>query len=111
MGHGPGALRITVIDDPPGIAVEGDVDTLTIEAFNEAVAAAMVGSPGDVQIDLSRVGFIDLEGLRTLVKASRTMAAEGRKLVLIKLAPHLHDVLRIVGWSEALTVAENGEDE
>lgn len=111
MGHGPGVLRISVIDDPPGIAVEGDVDVVTVQEFDEAVAAALINFAGDVQIDLSGVAFIDLEGLRILMKASRSMAAEGRKLVLVKLAPHLQDVLRIVGWAETLTVTENGEDE
>jgi anti-anti-sigma factor len=110
MGQGPGALRISVINDPPGIAVEGDVDIVTVKAFDEAVAAALTESPGDVQINLSGVGFIDLDGLRILVKASRTMAAEGRKLVLVNLAPHLQEVLRIVGWSEELAVTEKGED-
>lgn len=111
MGHRPGALRITVIDDPPGIAIAGDVDAVTIAEFSEAVSAAVGQFPGDLHIDLADIGFIDLEGLRILVRASRTLAAEGRKLVLVSAPPYVREVLRVVGWSESFTASGNSEDD
>lgn len=107
MDQGPDALRITVTDDPPGIAVVGDVDVVSIKAFDWAVTTALESSSGSVHVDLGGVGFIDLEGLRVLLKASRTLAKGGRQLVIIGLAPHLREVLRIVGWSEAIAVEDD----
>jgi anti-anti-sigma factor len=110
MGQRPGGLRITVLDDLSGIAVAGDVDVVTMSEFCDAVAAAVERFAGDVHVDLSGLGFIDLEGLRTLVRASHALAEKGRKLVIISLPPHLREVLRIVGWSESLTVSGDSED-
>lgn len=105
--HVPGILRLTVLTDPSGIAVEGDVDVRTFETFNRAVVAAVEASPGDVHIDLTRLGFIDLDGLRVLVAASSTLSQRGSTLRLHGMPAHLRDVLRIVGWAETLGVSRN----
>jgi anti-anti-sigma factor len=111
MGQRPGALRVTVIQDPPGIAVAGDIDFVTIEEFEQAIRGAIAQFPDDVHVDLGDVEFMDLEGLRTLVHASHTLAEAGRKLVVERMSSHLREVLRIVAWSETMTDIANGEDQ
>lgn len=111
MGQRPGELRVTVIKDPPGIAVAGDIDFMTIAEFEQAVQRAIDELPGDVRVDLGAVDFIDLQGLRTLVHASQTLAEGDRNLVVTKMSPHLREVLRIVAWSENITHIDDKEEE
>lgn len=109
MGQ-PGALRITVSQDPPGIAVAGDIDFASVKEFDGALQKAITEFPGDFHVDLSQVEFIDLEGLRTLVQASQAVGEEGRQLIVTQMPSHLREVLRIVAWSETITHIDNRKD-
>jgi anti-anti-sigma factor len=97
----PVRLRISELSSQPGLAVEGDVDFRGLDEFAAAVARAVAEHPGDIYIDLSKLTFIEVSGMRVLADASRQLASENRKLVLLELAPHLHPVLRVVGWYDS----------
>lgn len=93
-------LRITNITDPPGLAIAGDVDFRSLAEFTAAVTNVVDTHRGDVHLDLSRLAFIEVSGMRVLAEASRRMARQNRRLVLKDLAPHLLPVLQVVGWSQ-----------
>ena len=93
-------LRITIITDPPGLAIAGDVDFRSLEEFTLAVGHAVDTYQGDVHLDLSQLEFIEVSGMRVLADVSRRLARENRRLVLKELAPHLRPVLQVVGWTQ-----------
>jgi anti-anti-sigma factor len=93
-------LRITIITDPPGLAIAGDVDFRSLDEFTTAVSHAVDTYRGDIHLDLSQVAFIEVSGMRVLADVSRRLAQENRRLVLKDLAPHLRPVLQVVGWSQ-----------
>ena len=93
-------LRITIITDPPGLAIAGDVDFRSLEEFTTAVTNVVDSHRGDVHLDLSQLVFIEVSGMRVLAETSRRLSRQNRRLVLKDLAPRLWPVLQVVGWSE-----------
>jgi anti-anti-sigma regulatory factor len=91
--------------------------TGTIDYYNaDAVAAALIAElsqTGDVAtalsdaitgnldltLDLSRLEFTDVTGIRALVRIAETAAA-GRRLVLRGLPPRIRTVMVVVGWAD-----------
>jgi anti-anti-sigma regulatory factor len=68
----------------------GDVST--------ALSDAITGN-GDLHLDLSRLEFTDVTGIRALVRIAET-AAVGRRLVLRGLPPRIRTVMVVVGWGD-----------
>jgi anti-anti-sigma regulatory factor len=68
----------------------GDVST--------ALSDAITGN-GDLHLDLSRLEFTDVTGIRALVRIAET-AGVGRRLVLRGLPPRIRTVMVVVGWGD-----------
>jgi ABC-type transporter Mla MlaB component len=112
-----GVLRITSTDDPPGLAIAGEIDESTYPGLIAALRGFTEG-PAEVHFSLSEVSYCDLAGLRALVcmtGSSGTGApcngGGARRVVLHQVPPHIVTVLRIVGWDStpglALTDSED----
>jgi ABC-type transporter Mla MlaB component len=98
-----GVLRITNTDDPPGLAIAGEIDESTYDGLVGALGKVAHG-PADVHVSLGGVSYCDLAGLRAIVCVT---GADGggasddgdtRRVVLHEVPPQLATVLRIVGW-------------
>lgn len=66
-----------------GLAVSGEVDVGTWAAFSNALRRAVLGveEGRDVVLDLGRLSFVDVHGLRLIVQAARTLPRGSRLLV------------------------------
>ncbi len=93
-----GVLRITWHRDVNGFRVEGTVDVGSRSGLAAALATAQQSS-GDILVDLSGLDFIDMDGLRLLVRAARSLTP-GRSLVLQRVPPYLRELLRVVNWEQ-----------
>lgn len=93
-----GLLRITRTLEPPGLAFAGDIDASNADQVAWSVSTALARG-GDVRLDLSRLEFCDIGGLRAIVAAAAALDG-GRRLVLHGTPPHLLQVMRVVGWDE-----------
>ena len=51
----------------------------------------------EIQLDLGELAFIDVAGVRTILRTARTLEP-GRRLVISRLAAGLRKVFGIVGW-------------
>ena len=61
-----------------------------------------LGQPGpddDLHVDLSLLEFVDVAGIRRIVKVADS-APEARRLVLHGLPPTIRRVMSIVGWAD-----------
>ena len=98
-----GVLRITSIGNPPGLALEGEIDESTYPGLVHALEASTNGR-AEVHFRLGGVRYCDLAGLRAIVRATGTGGdsgnghGHGRRVVLHEVPPQLIKVLRIVGW-------------
>lgn len=93
-----GVLRITWLPQVNGFRLEGTVDVNNRSGLAAALVAAQQGC-GHVLIDLAALEFIDMEGLRLLVRAARALPA-GRLLVLQRVPPYVRELLRVVNWDQ-----------
>lgn len=99
-----GVLRITNTDDPPGLAIVGEIDESTYDGLIGALGK-FAHRPGEVHVSMGGVSYCDLAGLRAIVRvtgaddgARGNNGGDSRRVVLHEVPPQLAAVLRIVGW-------------
>jgi anti-anti-sigma regulatory factor len=103
-------LVIARTDSPAGISFSGEIDASNSYAVGSSIATEM--TPGkDLHVDVSRVIFCDVSGIRALVSVAEGLP-EGRRLLLHGMPAPLKTVMRVVGWNRlpALVVCECGSD-
>jgi anti-anti-sigma factor len=89
-------LRIWRDPESAWLRISGEIDVWNVAAVREALQAALL-EPGDIHLDVSRLLFCDVTGIRAVVEAAAHLE-EGRRLVLHGLDSQLQRVLRVVGW-------------
>jgi len=76
----------------------GVIDLFNVDSFARTLRASLAGE-GDLHIDLSRLEFCDVSGIRVLVSAAERLDGQ-RRLVLHGLPPQLRTVMTVVGWAD-----------
>jgi anti-anti-sigma factor len=90
-------LAVTRTLAPAGLRFSGEIDATNVDVVTDTLAAHQNG--GDLHVDLSRLLFCDVSGIRALV--AHAEALEGKhRLVLHGLPEPIEKVLNVVGWSE-----------
>lgn len=91
-------LVVTRTVFPPGLIFAGEIDLTNSHAVSTALSR---GFPplGDAHLDLSRLMFADISGIRALVDAADALAA-GRRLLLHGLPEQLEVVINVTGWAD-----------
>jgi hypothetical protein len=107
-----GVLRITTTDDPPGLAIAGEIDESTYPGLISALDK-LTDDPAEIHVSLAQVSYCDLAGLRAIVRitgaesngadrggssGSSTGGSGSRRVVLHGISRPLMTVLQIVGW-------------
>ncbi|MEV0280579.1 MEDS domain-containing protein [Streptomyces sp. NPDC050610] len=82
---------------PQGLRIEGVVDAAAHRHIREALQT-VAAVRGDVRLEMSRVEFLDLGGLRLLMAFARARAARHYCVELTGLMPHLLQVITLIGW-------------
>lgn len=91
-------LVVTRTVRPPGLMFAGEIDL----SNSDAVATSLLREfPvfGDAHLDLRRLIFCDISGIRALVEAADELGT-GRRLLLHGLPDQLQAVIRVTGWSD-----------
>jgi hypothetical protein len=97
---------------PAMLRVAGAIDHFNADAVANILAVELAsvaslpagfsdGSPGDrdLHVDLSRLEFSDVTGIRMLISVAER-AVSGRRLVLHGLPPLIRKVMNVVGWAD-----------
>ena len=105
-------LVISRANSTSGLSITGAIDYYNAEAVAEALTALFhadgeapaifknaIAVNGDLHLDLSRLEFTDVTGIRALVRLAEN-AGDGRRLVLRGLPPSIVKVITVVGWAE-----------
>lgn len=93
-----GRLTITWLADANGFQINGTVDVTSRSGLAAALAAAQQGIE-DVHVDMSGLEFIDMEGLRLLVRAARGLTG-GRSLRLRRAPAYVRQLLQAANWDD-----------
>ncbi len=115
-----GVLRITSTDNPPGLAIAGEIDESTYPGLLGVLdqVTEITQGPAEVHFSLGQVSYCDLAGLRAIVcitgtadnRASGDANRGCRRVVLHEVPPQLRAVLRILGWDSTPGLAVDQPD-
>ncbi|HLV74826.1 MAG TPA: STAS domain-containing protein [Vulgatibacteraceae bacterium] len=92
-------LRVAASSSSPWLLMAGEIDVSNAGEVARALARARDRMPGDLHVDLTAVGFVDVAGMRAFSRAARELDAGGRMLVLHSVPFHIDRVFRLIGWS------------
>lgn len=85
------------------VSLQGDVDVRSVPGVRERLLRAVSAAPGaTVQVDMSRVTFLDSSGLGVLVAARRHAVESGGRLALVEVPPPVAALLRLTGLAAHL---------
>ena len=82
---------------PTGVAVAGEVDRSNERVLRSVLAAAILRELGTFVVDLSRLRFLDLSGVRALVTATEAHRRHGGVVRLLEPRPAVDHLLRLLG--------------
>ena len=92
-----GQLRISRQAENGWLAISGEIDAWNVPTVQDALAA-LRGEAGDLHLDVSRLLFCDVSGIRAIVATAANLDG-GRRMFLHGLDPQLQKVFKVVGWA------------
>ena len=101
-------LRVWRRADDGWLVISGEIDSWNVQAVREALTAAQ-REAGDVHLDVSRLLFCDVTGIRVIVAAAANLEP-GRRLCLHGLDPQLQKVFQVVGWAGMPSLSIDGRE-
>jgi len=103
-------LVVTRTEVPAGLRFAGEIDITNSNAVAESVRIAFPHL-GDPHLDVSRLSFCDISGIRAFVEVANDLG-EGRRLLLHGLPEQLQTVMRVTRWSSLpnLAICDCGGD-
>jgi anti-anti-sigma factor len=90
--------------DPAVVRLAGELDLATAPELSERLASI----DGDVEVDCSRLEFVDAVGLTVFVRANQRLDEAGWKFVLVQPSPVFLRMLEITGLDASLEVRSDG---
>jgi anti-anti-sigma factor len=94
-------LVVTRTDNPPGLAVYGDLGSEHAVQFARALSDAAARSPeAGVCLDCAGLDTVSVEGLHAVADAAADLSRTGRTLTVFNLSPYFHRIFRLTGWDE-----------
>jgi anti-anti-sigma factor len=95
---------------PEGIRFAGEIDATNSNAVSSSIRRAF-GAAQDLHVDVSRLLFCDISGIRAFVLAAEALVG-GRRLLLCGMPARLETVIKVVGWNRmpALVVCQCGNE-
>ena len=91
-------------EDKTVVVLSGEIDISVVPALQDSLALAVEGAAPNVNIDLSRVTFLDSTGIGRLVEACRAVRDRGRAFSVTRPPGMPRRVLEIEGLLDYLSV-------
>jgi anti-anti-sigma factor len=85
--------------DTHRVTVRGELDMASGPKLARALDDPAATGTARTFVDMSEVGFIDSDGMRTLVEAGRRAEATGRELRLVSASPAVRRTLELTGFA------------
>jgi anti-anti-sigma factor len=105
-------LSISFLGDPVRVVIVGEVDLVTREQF-EAALAQTFGDNGDTVLDLGGVSFMDTHAVTAVVRCSDRLFKEGGRLVIDRPPASLRRIFELLwggdGGARLCISGERGE--
>jgi anti-sigma B factor antagonist len=98
-------LKLTVSDDGATVVADGQIDSHTSQALDEALSAAPAERA--TSLDLANVSFIDSSGLRVIVRSHKRHIEFGGRLMIESPSEPVTRLLEITGLTSQLQITPN----
>jgi anti-anti-sigma factor len=94
--HSTQSVCLHTGDGVARVTVDGELDMFNVPALEQALADALAGCrDATIQLDMTRVSFMDSTGLRALLTARQRAASAGCRFRLVGAAPSVRRVLEL----------------
>lgn len=91
-------LVVMRTSEPVGLMVAGEIDISNTSTVADSLRLVLQDGT-EPHLDVSRVSFCDVSGIRALVSLALELAPS-RRLLLHGLPPQLETVLKVTGWAD-----------
>lgn len=99
-------IAVTTAGEVRLLRLTGEFDIAGVDLFQRRLDASSRPEAGTTVLDLRGLSFIDSSGLRAVIAADLRFRGEGRRLVLVKRAGQVEDVLKLTGLADRLELAD-----
>ncbi|HNR89734.1 MAG TPA: STAS domain-containing protein [Spirochaetota bacterium] len=86
------------------IVVSGDIEMMTIKEFKEKLFEIGQNANKDVEIDLSKVDYIDSSGVGVLISLLKMQKKKGKALKIEKVSSQVLNVLQLSSLSDVFNL-------
>lgn len=90
------------------VQVDGELDLASSPQLEHALEQAWGNAPDEIVLDLGRLHFMDMSGLRVLLTATQRAESQGTDLVLTNVRAQIRRVLTLAGVNGLLRIREEG---
>ena len=102
----PLTVEKQLLDGPDGrsrgrVVAVGEIDASSAPQLADALDQLLESGADALIVDATDVTFLDSSGLRVLVRASKTVEAQGGTVVLDGMSPAVQRILEVTGLLEA----------
>jgi len=88
------------------VSIEGRITVDNSPEMRDRLAAALKPKPAELMVDLSRVTYIDISGMATLVEASRIAHQQGTHLALTGVQGQMRYLLEVSQLDQLFDIVE-----
>lgn len=91
----------------PVLVLEGELDPHTAPTLQAALDRVLTEPGNGLELDLTRLSFIDSSGLRVLIDAHSTVSSEGAELVIRNPSSTARRLLEITRLDDHFRIVES----
>jgi len=90
--------------DKTNVTIDGRIDNVTVEAFQQSMNTLIEGNQQDIEIDCSALSYTSSQGLRIFLILQKSVTKRGGKLVLSNMNAQVKEVFDITGFSNIIKI-------
>lgn len=97
------------VEDVLVLALKGRLDSVNASAVEASITDQIKQGANRLVLDFTEIAYVSSAGLRVVLVVAKRLKEVGGKLVLVGLAPSVHEVFSISGFLQILTVCDTRE--
>ena len=106
----PFSIETVYRDEIPRLALSGELDLATAPRLATAIASDERRKGSAPVLDLSRLAFMDVAGMRVLLDAARRAKRAGERLTVFNPQPSVRRLLALTAVDRTLQIRFDGDD-
>ena len=106
-------MNLTIVEQSEHLTILGLDGSLNLAGADQIKAqflALTAAQKKSAIVDFSKVDFVASMGMRLLIAATKPLAREGKKLIVLNPQPEVDKVLEAAGMTNVLAIAHSEAD-